>query len=244
MQTLTLGILETGKLPEQLQTLYGNYPAMFAQLLGRSDNNLIFEHFDILNGDLPTSVSACDAWLVTGSKHGVYEDHCWIEPLSDFIRQAYHADVPSIGICFGHQLIVQALGGSVEKSTQGWGLGASSYQLSSSFANTRGINNVTEFTIQAFHQDQVTKIPPQSTVIASSEFCPYAALNIADKALTFQGHPEFSGAFSRALLSSRRDLGIIPLEQSNAAIAHSDTDLNQYFVADWICAFIRAKYQD
>ena len=63
----------------------------------------------------PEGIHDADGWLITGSRHGAYEDHPWIPPLEEFIRDAYAAQVPLVGICFGHQIIAQAMGGKVEK---------------------------------------------------------------------------------------------------------------------------------
>lgn len=206
MRALTIKILETGSLPQELQEKHGDYAAMFRNLLTGNNPHLSFESYAILEDKLPEKVASCDAWLITGSKHAVYERHTWIEGISEFIRQAYAADIPLIGICFGHQLIVQALGGRVQKSANGWGLGASRYPLSQRPTWMQTSSGVDAFTIQAFHQDQVITPPQRSEIIAGSEFCPYAALNIDNKALTFQGHPEFSATFSKALLTNRRPL--------------------------------------
>ena len=212
MRALTIGILETGILPQELQEKHGDYPAMFRNLLTGNNPHLSFECYAILEGKLPEKVNSCDAWLITGSKHAVYEKHAWIESVSEFIRQAYTADIPLIGICFGHQLIVQALGGRVQKSANGWGLGATRYPLSQRPTWMQTSSEVDAFTIQAFHQDQVITPPQRSEIIAGSEFCPYAALNIDNKALTFQGHPEFSATFSKTLFTNRR-----PLKTNNPA---------------------------
>ena len=63
-----------------------------------------------VDGEFPASITEQDGWLVSGSRSGAYEDHPWIEPLEDFLRSAYAASVPVVGICFGHQILAQALG--------------------------------------------------------------------------------------------------------------------------------------
>ena len=70
-----------------------------------------------------------EAILLTGSPAGVYDDLDWIAPLERFVRAAYHAKIPMAGICFGHQLIAQALGGTVRKSEKGWGIGRHVYDV-------------------------------------------------------------------------------------------------------------------
>lgn len=239
MQTITLGILETGLPPEQYQVQYGSYPDMFRHLLSDVDQKIDFKYFPILDGDIPTDPAECDAWLITGSKFGVYEDHPWIQPLSQLIQRAFAQDIPFIGICFGHQLIAQALGGKVIKSDKGWSLGVNQYRITQNMPWME--NDETEFSIQAYHQDQVVQLPAETEVIAASDFCPYAALNFADKAISFQGHPEFSADYTEKLLSNRRDLKLLPTELANQAIADINAPVQSSQVARWICSFLRQK---
>jgi GMP synthase-like glutamine amidotransferase len=79
--------------------------------------------WEVVDGDFPDGPDAADAWLITGSPHGVYEDRPWIAPLEAFIRDIRDAGRPLVGICFGHQIVAQAFGGRVEKFDGGWALG-------------------------------------------------------------------------------------------------------------------------
>ena len=100
---MQIGILQTGLAPEMLAPKMGDYPDMFARLL--DGNGFTFRTYRVVEGEFPASVTDCDGWLITGSRHGVYEDHPWIAPLEQFIRDAYAAHVPMVGICFGHQIV-------------------------------------------------------------------------------------------------------------------------------------------
>eukprot|EP00581_Thalassiosira_minuscula_P023326 CAMPEP_0184433658 /NCGR_PEP_ID=MMETSP0738-20130409/404528_1 /TAXON_ID=385413 /ORGANISM="Thalassiosira miniscula, Strain CCMP1093" /LENGTH=115 /DNA_ID=CAMNT_0026799421 /DNA_START=44 /DNA_END=388 /DNA_ORIENTATION=- len=115
---MKIGILLTGHAPEELEPHYGNYIEMFKSLLSGQDFE--FEGYKVVDGEFPESVADADGWLITGSKHGVYEDHAWIPPLEGFIREAVTENIPIVGVCFGHQIIAQALGGKVEKFDGGW----------------------------------------------------------------------------------------------------------------------------
>jgi GMP synthase-like glutamine amidotransferase len=109
---MLIGILQTGASPDALRDDFGDYPDFFEQLL--AGRGLTFRRFRVETMEFPASVSACDGWLITGSRHGAYEDHPFIKPLESFIRDAYDARIPVVGICFGHQIIAQAMGGKVE----------------------------------------------------------------------------------------------------------------------------------
>lgn len=192
--SMTIGILQTGRVAEALLSRHGDYPAMMQSML--SGNGMSFRIYAVLDGEFPATPAECDGWLITGSRHAVYEPWPWIPRLEELIRNIVTTDRPLVGICFGHQIIAQALGGRVEKSARGWGVGPMSYDLG------QGETVV----INAWHQDQVIDPPPVARRIATSDFCPNAVLAYGNRSLTYQGHPEFSTGFMRDLLDLRRDL--------------------------------------
>ncbi|MFL6732446.1 MAG: glutamine amidotransferase-related protein [Sphingomicrobium sp.] len=228
---MKIGILETGRPPGCLADEFGDYPAMFERLLGE---DFKVESYDVEAGRLPAHPDAHDAFLITGSPAGVYEPLPWIQPLEQFIREARQARL--VGICFGHQIMAQALGGEVEKSDKGWGAGLHRYSIRRSQPWMNG-DAASEIAAPASHQDQVVIQPPATTVIASSGFTPYAGLAWTDRpAISFQFHPEFSPAFAKALIEKRYD--IVP--DPDAAIASLDAPNDNERVAAWIRSFLAA----
>ncbi len=203
---LTVGILETGRRPDALWESFSDYPTMVADWL--SPLNATYRPYAILDGELPDDPLACDLWVITGSKFGVYEAHDWIEPLEIFIRACQQARRKMIGICFGHQLIAQAMGGEVRKSDKGWSLGVQDYAVVD-WPKALGTPPA-QISLQAYHQDQVERVPAGAHVIARSAFCPVAGLWYPGFAISFQGHPEFRSDYASALLNHRRGPGLDP----------------------------------
>lgn len=179
---MKIGILQTGRAGDAMQATEGDYPEMFARLLEGYDFE--FTTFPVLDHVFPDSPTQCEGWLITGSRHGVYEEHDWIPPLLSFIREIYAAKRPLIGVCFGHQIIAKALGGQVEKFSGGWVVGRSQYVNSD--------REKAPLTLLAWHQDQVTEIGPDAEVLYQNEACKYAALSYGNSVFTIQPHPEFS----------------------------------------------------
>ena len=151
---------------------------MFEALLAAVDPGLEFATVRVVAGEMPAAPGQADAWLVTGSRHGVYDDLPWIEPLKAFLRACVAARVPVVGICFGHQILAEALGGRVVKSDRGWGLGVQDYEL---VAHPGWMADLPDrFAVRALHQDQVVALPPAATVLARSPHCDFAALAYGD----------------------------------------------------------------
>lgn len=225
---MKLAILETGRPPGDLESRFGNYPAMLAKLIG---DGFDIESFDAQAAHLPEP-NAHHAVLITGSPAGVYDPLPWIDPLLTFIRAA--GDCKMVGICFGHQAMAQALGGEVIKSDKGWGTGLHHYSV---VGRQPWINGESRVAIPASHQDQVVVQPPNTEVVVTSEFTPFAGLAWTDRsAISFQFHPEFSPDFAKALIDARRD----SIPDAEAAKQSLDAPNDTAKVGDWICKFLAA----
>jgi len=226
---MKVAILETGRPPGDLAERFGDYPAMFERLLG---DGFEVERFDVAAGELPENPADYDAYLITGSPAGVYDGLPWIDALSEFIRKA--SDRKIVGVCFGHQVMAEALGGHVEKSDKGWGVGLHSYSVDGAESWMGAAETIA---VPVSHQDQVVVQPPNTKVIASSAFTPFAALAWTDRpAISVQFHPEFDPAYAKALIAHRRDRLCDP----DAAIASLDAPNDNARVGGWIRRFLKA----
>ena len=212
---MRIGILLVGRASEDLVNQYGTYAEMLVALINSEEKIFEFKTFNILDDEFPEDHLQCDGWIITGSPHGVYEELPWMKTISQLINDIYNAGLPIFGVCFGHQMIAHALGGDVEKSKKGWGLGLHTYQIDN---KSRYMGNLKEeITLNICHQDQVTSLPQGAVVYAHSDFCEYAGFYIKDKVLTMQAHPEFKVEFIEALLNARREV-IIPKEFTDPAL--------------------------
>ncbi|MES2833803.1 MAG: type 1 glutamine amidotransferase [Pseudomonadota bacterium] len=226
-----IAIIETGKPPAALAPEYGDYPAMFQTLLGEGFET---ETFDAVNGPLPDP-AAFDGVMITGSPAGVYDDLPWIAPLLDWIRAA-KGRTRLVGICFGHQAMAQALGGHVEKSERGWGVGLHTYEVAGG-EPWMGAAGAT-VAIPVSHQDQVVAPPPEARVTIRSDFTPYAGLAYGDDAISFQCHPEFRPEYAGALLGGRR--GRIADAVVDAGLASLEQPDDRSVMAEWARRFLSA----
>ncbi|WP_333585377.1 glutamine amidotransferase-related protein [Phenylobacterium sp.] len=231
---MRLGILKTGAPPEALQERFGDYPAMMRQLLGQEAHDYV--EFAVDAGRLPASPEACQAYLVTGSSAGVYEDLPWIEPLKDFLRQA-RGRSRLVGICFGHQIMAEAFGGQVIKSPKGWGVGLHAYEVLAAEPWMEGDGPVA---LAASHQDQVVRPPAGARVLGARAFTPYAMLDYGDGAISMQPHPEFAPDYARALIEARRGSRYSD-GQADAAVASYEAPDDRQRVGRWISNFLEGS---
>ena len=222
-----IGVIEAGNVAEPLLEKHGTYSDMVLTWIktafapSNSLSVLIYK-----NETLPDP-SEADIWIISGSKHGVYENLPWINPLKNFIVKSYKNSIPMLGICFGHQIISEAMGGEVRKSKKGWGVGVQTYTISREVSWLKEIQENKKSTPLsfykgfAFHQDQVTKISENCTLIAGNDFCPYAMLSYGKDTqptiLTIQSHPEFSKTYFKDLSILRSD-NPIPSPLINSAL--------------------------
>ncbi len=237
---MRIGVLQAGLLPEEMAPRWGEYDAIFRRLLERSGRDYDVKGWRVVEGEFPESPEEADGWIVSGSKHGVYEDHAFIPPLEAFIRRAVAEGVPMIGVCFGHQIMAQALGGKAEKFAGGWGLGPHDYALEARPGWMAGAPE--RLTIPAVHQDQVTALPPEATRIAGSPFCENAILVYGDperpKAISIQPHPEFDEAFLRDLFDARGAVFPEPLVEAGLGRLDSGAPMHGDWAARWFGDFL------
>ena len=224
-----IAVLETGAPPPSLAETHGDYPAMFRALLG---DDYAFRTFRSQAGEWPEP-EAFDAAVITGSAAGVYEDAPWIAGLLDWIRAA-RGRTRLIGICFGHQAMAQALGGRVEKSDRGWGVGLHRYDVVSGEPWMKP--GAATIAIPVSHQDQVVEAPADSRVILASAFTPIAGLAWNGDAISLQGHPEFTPAYAADLTAGRRDrIGAAIVDPALDSLAGPN---DRQLVGQWLRRFI------
>ncbi|MCB1682844.1 MAG: amidotransferase, partial [Pseudomonadales bacterium] len=146
----------------------------------------------------------CDGYVITGSKHSVYEDLPWIPPLIEFLKKVRKARRKVVGICFGHQLIAHYFGGETTPAACGWVVGVQDTRLLTEESWMKPARQ--SVGMLSSHKDQVSRLPDGARLIASSGSCPIAGFVIEDDIMTLQGHPEFVKAYSASLMDFRREV--------------------------------------
>lgn len=234
---LRIGLLQCDHVAEDLVEAHGDYQEMFSDLLLVDNEDVELSIYDLTADQFPVDLQACDGYVITGSQFSAYDDISWIHRAKSLVRDLYLEKKPTIGICFGHQLIAESLGGKVVKAVdKGWGIGVHKWQITHR-ESWMGEDQPDYLALRVSHQDQVMEMPEDSKLLASSDFCPIGGFQIGEHFLAMQGHPEFSSAYSEALMRKRIDqIGELVVE---AGLDSLKKDVDNQRVSTWMIEFIK-----
>ena len=226
----TISILKCGPGIDEIRNVYGHASDWVKEI--------IFDHSNDFNVKIVDSYKCIepnddDAWIITGSSSSCYEDKEWIVELELLIQKAYNINKPILGICFGHQVLAQALGGQVIKNPKGWELGSNKISMTDSGKSSYIFNSISENNDYYFsHQDTVVELPKNAIELAFNEMG-NQSFSVGKRIYGVQFHPEFSYKVMNAYVEKRVDMGIYP---KNKFISNKN---RSYFV---IANFINNLY--
>jgi GMP synthase (glutamine-hydrolysing) len=157
---------------------------------------------DLRHGDPlphPTSIAGV---IVTGSAAFLNEGAAWMRNGMEYLHSLIDAGTPVFGICFGHQMLGQALGGRIGRNPHGREIG------------TRTMTPLADhpllplehgpLSVHTTHMDSVTELPPGARVLARTELEPHALVRFSEFAWGVQFHPEMDGEVMRCYIREQR----------------------------------------
>jgi len=231
---MKVGLLQCDHVADHLQPISGDYPEMFRKLLPEID----LQVYDVIQNQFPASVDECEAYLTTGSKYSVYDDLPWIHRLKALVQEIHDQQKYFIGVCFGHQLLAEALGGQVLKGDTGWCVGIHPFTIVAQESWMVPFRNPVQLLMSC--QDQVQVMPENARLLAKSPDCPVAMFGVGHRMLGIQGHPEFPREYARALMIERA--AKIGQEKTEKGLASLEQMPDAMVVAQWMMHFLKGGW--
>ena len=238
---LKIGLLECGHVQAEFRSsLGGDYRDVFPAYFERAGAvDWKFEFYDACNGQFPENIHDCDAYICTGSPSSVYDEPMWISGLKLFVQRLWEAQKTFVGVCFGHQILAEALGGSVHKSSNGWCVGV--HEMDVLVQKNWMQPSQSQYNLLMMCQDQVQVLPPEAVHLARTEQCEIAMFQVGQTMLGIQAHPEFTRAYNEVLMHDRvARMGEQTVENGLKSLSKSTHEIT---IGQWIIRFIESQNQ-
>lgn len=244
---LRLAILEADTPVPNANAKYHGYRGVFTDLFRRAvapdplESHLAITGYDVVNQpDVYPDLDSIDAVLISGSKHSAYLDDEWILKLVAFTRKALATGgrVKIVGVCFGHQIVGRALGVKVDKNVKGWELAVTEVKLSEKGREIFGSDTLK---IHQMHRDIVFSNPEGAENLAENNICTTQGFVISGKAITVQGHPEFTGDIVSEILELRHDTGVFTDEDYTSGVSRAKIEHDGVRIAQAFLRFMRGQ---
>ncbi|ELY50293.1 type 1 glutamine amidotransferase [Natronorubrum bangense] len=160
----------------------------------RRELDASLSEFNATEGEVPHGFEY-DGAVVTGSRSSVYWDEAWIQATKEWVGDAIERDIPFLGVCWGHQLLADVLGGTVEDM----GVYEVGYSEIEHFGESRLFDGIDEsFTAFTSHSDEVSQLPPGAEPLATNQYSNHGFRK--DRVFGVQFHPEYDPKTARELV--------------------------------------------
>lgn len=237
---VSIVILRAGDPPPSVAERRGTFFDFITRSAGGRAGVSWSEHDVRTDAPLP-SLHAADGFVMTGSSSSVTERAPWMLRAEAWLRDLHAAERPFFGICFGHQMLAQALGGVVAKNPRGREIGTIRVDLHHGAEHDPVFVGLPRTAVvNATHQDSVTALPPGARLLASSDKEPHAAFAIGEHIRCVQFHPEFDGEIMKGYVRARAHL--LAQEGFDADAIHDDakdTEHGPAMLKNWVDALAR-----
>lgn len=241
---MDVGILICGKTYGNIGEKFGDYGKIYKDFLLLSERckNFRFKYYNCYDGEFPNKddIEVCHFFMLTGSAYSSYENLEWIHQLKDLVRTLDKIKKKMVGICFGHQIIAEALGCKVIPHPKGWEVSVCPLELNneSEVLFQKKTEYIKRLYIYQMHKDIVKSINKESglKIFCHNKHCKNQGFIKEKHILTFQGHPEYCSEIIKVFLNKRRN--IMGEEVYNRGMKYKDVSMSKKLLLDMILNFV------
>jgi len=195
-------LIKTGGTIPEIRQQHGDFENWFAEGLGVPG----VQQVDVFRNQPLPSLDETAGIVITGSAAMVSHREDWSEETAQWLKQAVLAGLPVLGVCYGHQLLAQALGGKVGPNPNGRQMGTVLTKSLDSATSDPLLGHLPpEYYSQTSHSESVLELPSNAERLATSPLDDNFAIRFAEKAWGVQYHPEFSGPVMSKYIQYRSD---------------------------------------
>ena len=197
---MPITILRLGAPSAETCARLGGYEDWIAQNLTTATRSI-----DIIGGEAPPAHADCRGVILTGSAHSVNERQPWSEALRPWLQEAVARELPVFATCYGHQLLADALGGTVGANPNGMEIGNITLnRLPACDDDPLFAPLPATFSANAWHSESVLQLPPGAVALVANDHDPHHAYRLGKNAWGVQFHPEFAQEAMRDIIAQNR----------------------------------------
>ena len=219
-----IGIIKTGTTHPRLRSIFGDFENWFQDSVGHAH----FTTYDVAGGEKPPAIDACDGFIVTGSPAMVTEKAAWSENLKPWLVQIVNQNRPLLAVCYGHQLLAEALGGEAGWHPKGREIGTVAVNLTQAGKEDPLLGGLSDtFSAQVTHAQSALVLPPGAILLASNDYEPHQAYRVGSQVWSVQFHPEFTADIMRGYIFEAYEKLLeaqLPVKSLLAAVDHADAN--------------------
>lgn len=197
-------IVKTGTTFPAIRKNFGDFDDFIIRQAGIKTGNVIVS--SVYKHESLPDLGDIAAIIITGSHAMVTEQTKWRINFSQWLRGIAHSFIPVLGICYGHQLLAQALGGQVDYHPKGKEIGTVSIELTAAGKKDTLMGVLPEkFFGHVTHAQTVITLPFNGRLLAKNNFEEHHAFTVNKNIWGVQFHPEFDAGVTRAYINEQKD---------------------------------------
>jgi GMP synthase (glutamine-hydrolysing) len=198
----TVAILVAGQTLPEIIRRRGDFERFIRTRAGTSRAR--WETYDLRDAAPLPGPRDADAFIMTGSSSSVTERAPWMLRAEELLRHIVAGRTPLLGICFGHQMIAQALGGEVRRNPLGREIGT--VRLTRTADDALFAGTPRSFDVHETHVDAVVRLPAGAQVLATTTRDSAAAFRVGHLVHGVQFHPEMDADIIRGYVAARAEI--------------------------------------